>query len=785
VTAVAARRPLAGRATAAGRPRWARPALGALLIATALLYLAGLSRNGWANDFYAAAVQAGTKSWKAFFFGSFDAASFITVDKTPASLWVMELSARLFGLNYWSVLVPQALEGVASVAILHATVRRWFGPAAGLLAGAALALTPVATLMFRYNNPDALLVLLLTAAAYGTVRAIESGRTRWLVLAGALLGFGFLAKMLQAFLVLPGFGVAYLVAGPRRLPVRLLQLLAGLAALVAAAGWWVAAVMLTPAADRPYVGGSTNDSILQLALGYNGLGRLDGNETGSVGFSGHAAGGHGGGSPSFSGAAGLGRLFASDMGGQVSWLLPAALLAVVALAWLAWRARPASGRVLDGRALGGRTLDGRVLDGRTLDGRVLDGRALGGRALGGTGAGSAVISTTGADLAPAGTLWRQDRGLAALLVWGGWLAVTGGVFSFMAGIIHPYYTVALAPAIAALAGMGAVALWRVRALVAARIGLAAMAAVTAGWSYELLDRSPDWYPALRWAVLIVGAAAAAGLLLARPTAPDEVGRRAIGPGTVGHGTPGQGTVGPGPAGHGPAGHGRAGRLRAGRITVAGVAAAAAVIAALAGPAAYSLDAAATAHTGALPTAGPASTASFGGPGGGTPGQGGAGGFGGPGATGKTGTGQTGTGALGRGGFPGRTGGAGPAGGIGGGLGGATQVSKAIVALLEHDAGRYTWVAATVGSESAAPLQLATDDPVMSIGGFNGTDPAPTLAQFKKLVAEHKIHYFVGQNSDSFGGGSGDASAITAWVRAHFRSQTVGGETVWNLTQPKS
>src|ERR1700683_2735476 len=203
-------------------PRGARPAFLALLVLATLLYIVGLSRNGWANDFYAASVQAGTKSWKAFFFGSSDASNFITADKTPAFLWVMDISARIFGLNYWSVLVPQALEGVASVALLYATVRRWFGPGAGLLAGAALALTPVAALMFRFNNPDALLVLLMTAAAYGTVRAVESGKTRWLVLAGALLGFGFLTKMLQAFLVLPAFGLAYLVAGPHGLGRRAL-----------------------------------------------------------------------------------------------------------------------------------------------------------------------------------------------------------------------------------------------------------------------------------------------------------------------------------------------------------------------------------------------------------------------------------------------------------------------------------------------------------------------------------------------------------------------------------
>src|SRR3984885_14031463 len=178
-------------------PAWARPTLFGLLALTGVLYLFNLSRNGYANDFYAAAVQAGTRSWKAFFFGSFDSSSFITVDKTPASLWVDEIAARIFGFSSWTLLVPQALEGIASVAVLYAAVRRWFGPGAGLVAGAVLALMPAAALMFRFNNPDALLVLLMTAAAYCVQRAIERDRTRWLVLAGGLLGFGFLTKMAQ------------------------------------------------------------------------------------------------------------------------------------------------------------------------------------------------------------------------------------------------------------------------------------------------------------------------------------------------------------------------------------------------------------------------------------------------------------------------------------------------------------------------------------------------------------------------------------------------------------
>jgi 4-amino-4-deoxy-L-arabinose transferase-like glycosyltransferase len=686
----------------AEQPAWARPAVLVLLGLTAVLYLAGLSANGWANDFYSAAVQAGSTSWKAFFFGSFDASSFITVDKTPASLWVMELSARIFGLNYWSVLVPQALEGVACVGVLYAAVRRWFGPAAGLLAGAALALTPVAALMFRFNNPDAMLVLLMTIAAYALTRAIEDGRTRWLALVGAAIGFGFLAKMLQAVLVVPPFAVAYLVAGPPRLGRRLLQLLAGGAAMVLSAGWWVAAVMLTPAADRPYVGGSTNDSILQLALGYNGLGRLDGNETGSVGFGGGGGGRGGGGA--FGGGTGITRLFSSEMGSQISWLLPAALVALAAMIWLSRK--------------GGRT----------------------------------------------------DRMRAAAIIWGGGLLVTGGVFSYMSGIIHPYYTVALAPFIGALAGIGAVAGWQARGTVQGRVILCAGLVAATLWSATLLGRTPSWHPEIHWIVLVTGLLAA--------------GAFAAGPLLTGLGA----TV----------------RRRA---ALALIPVPLALVALFAGPAAYSAATVSTSHTGALPSAGPASAGGFGGPGGGF----GRGAFGGrtgtgnpggnfspPGAGGGgTGTAPGGTGAGGTGTAPGGTGtggtgtgrtGTAPGGtrtgrggfGGGGGLAGNTQVSSALVTLLKNGSGSYKWAAATVGTQSASPLQLATRLPMLAIGGFNGSDPSPALAQFKKLVAAGEIHYFIGANSASFGGGTGSAAQITSWVAAHYTAKTVGGVTVYNL-----
>src|SRR6202142_4077853 len=280
---------------AVGEQRWVRPALIALLAVTAVAYVVNLGASGDANSFYAAAVQAGTRSWKAFFFGSLDSSSFITTDKPPASIWVMALSGRIFGFSSWSMLAPQALEGVAAVALLYAAIKRWFGPAAGIAAGAMLALTPVAALMFRFNNPDALLVMALVAAAYCLTRALEAAGTRWIVATGALVGFAFLAKMGQALLVVPAFGLVYLIAAPTSLRRRIGGALAGLAALVVSGGWWVAVVALLPAGSRPFIDGSPDNNIFNLIFGYNGFQRLFGSGGGPAGAGAGGGGGGGGG----------------------------------------------------------------------------------------------------------------------------------------------------------------------------------------------------------------------------------------------------------------------------------------------------------------------------------------------------------------------------------------------------------------------------------------------------------------------------------------------------------
>ena len=418
-------------------PRWARPAFLGLLVATALLYLWGLGASGWANSFYSAAVQAGSESWKAFFFGSSDAANAISVDKPPLSLWPMALSVRLFGLSGWSILVPQALMGVATVGLLHHLVRRTTGSAAaGLLAGLVMALTPVAVLMFRFNNPDALLTLLMVGSAAATLRGIEATRlprgvghpVRWLALGGALVGLAFLTKMLQAFLVLPALALAYLLLAQTSWGRRLGHLLVAFGSMLLAGGWWIAIVELWPASSRPYIGGSQSNSILELTLGYNGLGRLSGNETGSVGGGGTGGGGSWG-------TTGLLRLFNTEIGGQIAWLLPAALLLGATALWFAR---------------------------------------------------------------------RRVELKAALVLWLTWLLVTGLTFSLMAGIFHAYYTVALAPAVAALVGIGAWVLWQHRSSLIATGTLSFTVALTSVLGWYLLGRSTDYLPWLKWAVVVLG-----------------------------------------------------------------------------------------------------------------------------------------------------------------------------------------------------------------------------------------------------------------------------------------
>jgi 4-amino-4-deoxy-L-arabinose transferase-like glycosyltransferase len=674
-------------------PRWvARGSLALTLVAVLVLYTWDLSASGYANSFYSAAAQAGSVSWKAFFFGSLDAGNSISIDKTPASLWLLATSVRIFGLSSWSILLPQALLGVGSAAVLFASVRRaltgrlsesWQitptrAHVAGLVAALTMALTPAATLMFRFNNPDALMVFCYVVAAYCTVRATEAASRKWLAFAGVAIGIGFLAKMMQAFVLLPSLVIAYAIAAPASWRKKIVDLAVAFAAMVVSFGWYIAIVQLVPASWRPYIGGSQTNSILELTFGYNGLGRLTGNETGSVGGAATSSGQWG--------STGILRMFTSESGEMVSFLIPGALVLLgVALAVI-------------GRKAYVNALRKHEATGETM-------------------------------------------ALGALVLFGSWLVINTLVFSFMAGIYHDYYTVALAPAIAGTVAIGGTILWAKRSSLVARIGLAVAALATAAWSVALATVPGGIYLALSLGGAVALVLAAAGFLLGKRLVP-ALSRTALGLFIVG-----------------------------GLVT----------------PTAYSIQTALTPHSGSIVTAGPATTGF-----GGTSGRGG---FpGGPGGQGGvfTGTPPQGT----NGGVPQGaampnigTGGAIPAmgtGGAGGGMGGlisGTSVSSDLITLLSTNASSYTWVAAATGAQNSASYQLATGYSVMAIGGFNGSDPSPTLDQFKALVAQGKIHYYIssGTGGVSQSGGSNVSSEIATWVSSTFTAQTVGSVTVYDLT----
>ncbi|GAB2477358.1 glycosyltransferase family 39 protein [Luteococcus sediminum] len=432
-------------------PAWARPGLWALLALSAMVYLWNLTNSGYANDFYAAAVKSGTQSWTAWLFGSLDSANAITVDKPPASLWVMGLSARLFGFSSFSLLLPQALMGIGTVATVAAAVRRWHGHAAGLVAGALVLVTPVAAMMFRFDNPDAMLTLLMSLAGYCVVRAIETsrGRTalRWMVAAGAAIGFAFLTKMLQGMLVLPGFVLAYALAAPRSIRARLGHLLAALLSMVVSAGWFVALVSLWPAARRAYIGGSTNNSLWELALGYNGLGRI-------LGGAGNGGGGQGGGpGGGFGGSTGITRMFNSQFATETSWFLPAAL--ILLLAGLAARGlAPRTDRVRASLVVWGGWMVSTALVLSFMEGTVHTYYAI-----------------------------ALTPGIAATIAVAGRELVEQGRREGAVGIV-----------------------WRTVVALAV--------AVTAGWGFHLLETSADgWNSWLRWVALVGGLAGALAYLV--------------------------------------------------------------------------------------------------------------------------------------------------------------------------------------------------------------------------------------------------------------------------------
>ncbi|MCW3017546.1 MAG: glycosyltransferase family 39 protein [Solirubrobacterales bacterium] len=333
ISAPDVRTPPRQRALARARTlRRPRPELAALVVLAATLNLVGLGQNAWANTYYSAAVRSMASSWHNFLYASFDPAGVMTVDKPPLALWVQAASARVFGFNTWSLLVPQALMGIVSVALVYDLVARRFGRAAGFAGGLALAVTPITVAMARHNNPDALLVLCSTAALWFLVRGLEDGRTRWLVLCGVMVGLGFETKMAAALLVVPAIAAAYLYVAPTGRVRALWQLTLGGAAMTVVALAWPVLMWLTPAGSRPWISGTSDNSIWSLIFGYNGLGRVDGQAGGPGAAGGGPGGGAGGGNLLFGGQTGPLRLLNQALGGQAGWLLGFALVGLVVIA---------------------------------------------------------------------------------------------------------------------------------------------------------------------------------------------------------------------------------------------------------------------------------------------------------------------------------------------------------------------------------------------------------------------------------------------------------------------
>ncbi len=439
---------------------WQRLALGAILLIAAAFNFWQLNQVGYGNTYYAAAVRSMLESWHNFIFNSFDPGGFVTIDKPPVGFWLQVASAKIFGYSGLSLMLPQALAGVLSVAVLYRLVSRGFGAGAGLLAALALAVMPVNVAASRNNIIDGTLVLVVLLGAWAVLRAAETGKLRWLLLCAFLVGLGFNVKMLEAFLVVPAFGLLYLLASPRRWPMRIWHLILATLVMLAFSFSWVTAVDMTPASQRPYVGSSTSNSGLELALGYNGLQRLTGNvfgrrfgpanpqaNSGSGGLFGLSL--PGGNSNGFTrgetGNPGPLRLFNSALGGQASWLLVLAIIGVIVAAW---------------------------------------------------------------QRLPRFPLNRREQ---SVVLWGMWL-LTMGVFFSIAGFFHAYYLVMISPAIAALAGIGVATLWQDYRRPGWR-GWALPVALlaTAGVQAYMLTSYPDWS---RWLTpLVAGATIVAAVLL--------------------------------------------------------------------------------------------------------------------------------------------------------------------------------------------------------------------------------------------------------------------------------
>jgi 4-amino-4-deoxy-L-arabinose transferase-like glycosyltransferase/putative flippase GtrA len=468
---------------------WQKLTLGAIMLVSIFMNFYQLGQNGFGNLFYAAGVRSMADGLRAFFFASYDPAGFVTIDKPPVGFWLQAISVKLFGFTPFSIFLPQALAGVLAVLVLFILVRRHFGVTAGLLAALALTLSPLSVATNRNNTIDSTLTLVLLLGAWAIMRAVETGRWRWLLLSALLVGLGFNVKMMEAYLVVPAFGLLYLLAAPRRVPMRLAQLAVAVIVLLTVSLSWAVVVDLIPASQRPYVGSSQDNSEVSLAFGYNGVDRL----LGRFGLNGghtetavaerptasgtrelmNAGSGNGGGAGMDqpmanhfgmgSGQPGPFRLFSASLGGQIAWLLPIALLGILALAW---QRRPR---------------------------------------------------------------FQKDRQQQALILWTTWV-LTMGIFFSVANFFHTYYMTTFAPAICALFGIGLVVMWRDYCRPGWRGWLLPLAIfLTACEQIFIISNNPAWGTWLIPLIAVPCVVVALALLAARLSAHLESNARLLAP----------------------------------------------------------------------------------------------------------------------------------------------------------------------------------------------------------------------------------------------------------------
>jgi 4-amino-4-deoxy-L-arabinose transferase-like glycosyltransferase len=697
------------------------------IAAFALLLYAWHLKDAGLAPFYSTAVKSMSVSWKAFFYGAFDPAATITIDKLAGSFLPQALSARIFGFHPWSLALPQVIEGVVSVLVMYRVVRRWSGVVPGLLAAGIFAITPVAASMFGHSMEDGALTMCLVLAADAYQTAVLEARLRPLIGAGVWVGLGFQAKMLQAWMVLPALAVGYLICAPTSWRRRLWQLGTAGAVMLAVSLSWIALYTFTPAQDRPYVDGSTSNSAFAMVFGYNGLERFGINVPGAVssgpGITGGtralgraatqlgagrtsglaAAGGPGGPTAAGGGAphvgGGLTKLIGSGFGPEIAWLLPLALLTLLFGLLASRRAR------------------------------------------------------------------RTDQYRAGLIMWGTWLVTFGVIYSIMSVIPHTAYVAALAAPLAALSGTGIVMFARwYRSGDARGWVLPAAIAIEVGWALYLWSGYPTFLPWVKSLIVAAGVIAVAALVFARLSRATSrklaIAALAAGaavmlaaPATWASSVLDTRYAGSsfdasaGPAG----GYGSSGGGSQPRGAALGGAA-------LGGAGRYGPG------TGEL--GGPGGTPPGGTPPGGTPPGGGFPG----GAPGGSGPGRLPGQGQGLGTFPGRAGGA-----AGGPLSSATTTltsseQKLYNYLSAHRDGAKYLLAVESWNE-ASPFIIATGQEVMPIGGFSGSVPSPTLARFKELVSTGELKFILlngsGRGSGGPGGGtSTQASSISAWVSNH-------------------